>query len=81
MKRNINEIYELIKKKIKNCDVDIKRNNRIIEDSKFLENKPLNVAAAKNDNVKLGGMYDAYLDVKILIETSGVLENDKWEKR
>lgn len=77
MKRNINEIYELIKKKIKNCDVDIKRNNRIIEDSKFLENKPLNVAAAKNDNVKLGGMYDAYLDVKILIETSGVLENDK----
>lgn len=62
MKRTINEIHKLIEKKIENAKRDM-----VI---KKLEGKS-NIATI------IYGEIEAYIDIKILLETSGVLENEK----
>ena len=75
MKRNINEIYELIKEKIRNCENDIERLH--LEKSGRCSGK----TGAVEKAFAVKNQLMAYEDIKILIETAGVLNNDKWEKR
>lgn len=66
MRRTINEIYDLIKQKKENAG---KYLTRLIEIEKKDRLDPeLN---------RIAGQNEALLDVIILIETSGVLNNDK----
>lgn len=60
MKRNINEIYELIKEKISNAENDLYR-------------EKTRVYPSTKKQYELKGEIDAYKDVLNLIETSQVL--------
>ena len=65
MEQTINEVYELICEMIENA-------KREIEETKGLRKK------TKNYHMPLvTGQLLAYTDIKILLETSGVLEDDK----
>ena len=70
MKRTINEIYELIEQKKENAERDRERTLQEIRNIKDYDGNIL-----KNERIK--GEVDAYVDVLILIETSGVLERSK----
>ena len=60
MKRNIKDIYNLINEKIENAENDlIRENSRVYPDYK--------------KRLKLQGEIEAYRDIKILIETSRIL--------
>lgn len=70
MKRTINEIYNLINKKIENASNDFERTVKIIE------NHPNEKEYYTPHFHSLRGEIDAYTDIKILIETSEVLEDE-----
>lgn len=66
MKRTINEIYELICEKIENAERDLK--------ALVNETKSLIITDLK---AEIKGEIQAYTDIKILLETSEVLNNGK----
>lgn len=78
MKRTINEIYDLIKQKVENA---LNHKERIIytyrvERQRYMivkDNEERYIIAEREYN-KILGELEAYTDIKILIETSGVLE-------
>ena len=67
MKRTINEIYDLIKEKIEFARNDRERKRNDLSNTKEWRD---------NESIRLYGEIEAYTDVKILIETSGVLKNE-----
>ena len=72
MERTINEIYKLIEQKIENAERDRERNkynSAVINVSNIIEIK-------KSDD-ELKGEIQAYTDIKILLETSGLVNQDK----
>lgn len=78
MKRTINEIYDLINQKIENAENHHKR----LLDDLFKERAKIDKDETQimNDIKMINlveGENNAYTDIKILIETSGVLNNDK----
>ena len=68
MKRTINEIYALIKEKIEFARNDRERKRNDLSNTKEWRD---------NESIRLYGEIEAYTDVIILIERSGVLENEK----
>lgn len=76
MKRTINEIYELLKAKIENCENDILRKTteyqKLYRESKFNES-----TSCRETLLELHGELSAYIDLQTLIETSEVLNERK----
>lgn len=77
MKRTINEIYNLIQNKIENA-----HNSQLMYMKRYkeLSNKDVEfnqLKACRDDIIELNGEINAYLDIQILLETSGVLADDR----
>lgn len=82
MKRTIKEIYDLIKQKIENAENHHKR----LSDDLFKERAKIDKDETQIMNdIKMINLVEgeirAYTDIKILIETSEVLENERFIHR